>query len=85
MKNLVVVVKDYDGFFEREAQRVAEQLPQMGLTIQVTAGPYRPYDVHYHVRKNEKIVELDYYAAVRNGFGNPHTDEVIAELIISLS
>lgn len=80
MENQVKVLRDYEGYFEAEAKRIAEELPQQGITIEVEAGPYKSQDVYYSVSKDNKTIHLEYYSAVRVGFGSLWHDEVVAEL-----
>jgi len=78
--NSVKVIRDYDGYFEAEAKRIAAELPQTGLTIEVEAGPYKSCDVEYSVSDDKKKVTLIYYAAVRAGFGRLWHNDVVKEL-----
>lgn len=83
MENIVIVIKDYDDFFRREAERIATELPQVGLTINVISGPYRDCDVDVtNSKSNPKNITLDYYSAIRAGFGQLWHDEVV-KLILS--
>jgi hypothetical protein len=67
----IIVERDYDRFFERWATRLAEELASIGSTIhtiRVDSGPYRSYGIQHILKDN--VLELDFYSAVRNGFGS---------------
>ena len=78
--NSVKVIRDFDGYFEAEAKRIAAELPQVGLIIEVEAGPYQRCDVKYSVSDDKKKITLVYYAAIRVGFGRLWHDEVVKDL-----
>lgn len=68
----IVVESDYDGYFAKVVdQLVATHARYDGAfnhsRIVVTAGPYRPYAVQFE--KDGDTIRLDFYAAIRNGFG----------------
>lgn len=78
--NTVKVIRDYDGYFEGEAKSIAAELPQLGYEISVEAGPYKSSDVSYAVDRDNRKIKLEYYAAVRVGFGRLWHDDVVKEL-----
>lgn len=67
----IVVNSDFDGYFER---LVRAQLAKRGESrrerIIISAGPWRPYGVAYKISEDGKTLELDFYSALRNGFGS---------------
>ncbi len=44
--------------------------------VRITAGPWRPYAVGYEVEGN--VLHLDFYSALRTGFGSIAASEVAA-------
>ena len=80
MTNTVKVLRDYDGYFEREAKSIAAELPQLGYEITVYAGPYASADVSYSVNNEKKQINLEYYSAVRVGFGRLWHDDVVKDV-----
>lgn len=69
----LIVKSDYDGFFEAWSSRVKEELEKKSSTIKeivVTSGPYRSYGMSYSLNKDKTRLELDFYSAVRTGFGS---------------
>jgi len=71
----VVVAQDYDGYFERFVRELIDKKQQEGgtfksLKIIVNAGPYRESAVRYAWRESEKTLILDFYSALRAGFGS---------------
>ena len=78
--NTVKVIRDFDGYFEREAKRIATELPQLGYEITVYAGPYASADVSYSVNNEKKQINLEYYSAVRAGFGRLWHNDVVKEV-----
>lgn len=65
----ITVGSDFDGYFERLVRRLVEC--KLGAfkhsEVIITAGPWRPYAVQY--RSEGEVLRLDFYAALRNGFG----------------
>jgi hypothetical protein len=45
----------------KAGEKVDEALP--GWTVVVDGGPYRGYDVAYKMKREEKIIELDFYSS----------------------
>ncbi len=74
MQTPVIEVKtDFDGYFERLTKKIVEIATEMNKPfrferIEVTAGPYR-CDALTINRVDEKTVNMDYYSAIRTGFG----------------
>lgn len=80
----IVVESDYDGYFElltREIMR-AKKGPWKHQTIVVSAGPYR-VDACRVTTRSPGTVNIDFYAALRNGFGQllPSQYAEIADLL----
>ena len=59
----------------KAGEKVAEAMP--GWTVVVDGGPYRGYDVAYTMKREEKIIELDFYSS---NPGLDRMDEVIEEM-----
>jgi hypothetical protein len=49
-------------------------------TIEITAGPWRPYAVSYESK--DGVLKLDFYAALRAGFGAIPSADVTALISI---
>lgn len=79
-KNKVVVINDYDGFFEFEANTIASELPQIGITIEVNTMPLLFDDVQCE-KKGEKTFSLLYKPTARYLHGNTHHQEVLEILM----
>lgn len=79
------VQKDYDGFFERLVRSLLamRDTAPRSKKIVVTAGPYRPSAVSYHWDEETKTMYLDFYSALRTGFGSlSHEDkQSLADLL----
>ncbi len=73
MRPTVVVVNDFDGFFEKWSNELAEELEKTNQktihTISVTSGPYRSSALTYQLT-DTGVLKLDFYSAVRSGFGS---------------
>ena len=73
-------INDYDNYFTDWATLLAnklEQKPNNKITqIDVNSGPYRSYGMSYDV--DNTTLKLDFYSAVRTGFGSigTTTDEL---------
>lgn len=69
----IIMENDYEGYFESWTRKFVKELqncPQNKIeTVRVTAGPYRNHGLTYEV-ENDNIIHLDFYSAVRNGFGS---------------
>jgi len=68
------IQSDFDGYFERLVRGMIDKKQQKGGTFKatkiiVTAGPYRESACSYKWREPEKILWLDFYSALRAGFG----------------
>lgn len=73
----VVTQKDYDGFFTRWVISWLKDVPQpKSAKIIVTAGPYRPYGVSWNFNPETKEMKLDFYSALRAGFGGISKEEI---------
>ena len=67
----ITVINDYDGYFRGWAVSLAAELETLNSNIKeiiVNSGPYRSYGMKYIV--DDGVVWLDFYSAVRNGFGS---------------
>lgn len=85
-KPTIKVESDYDGYFEGLVRswvdRKAERGPEFNhARIVVSAGPYRPHAVTF--RRREGVIVLDFYSALRVGFGSlpEREEEQIIELL----
>ena len=81
----LIVRQDYDGYFEGLVNSWLEHKRHSGVPfnhveVVISAGPYRPYAVSYE--KDGGSIHLDFYSALRTGFGSLGNDEV--EAIIEL-
>lgn len=78
----IEVINDYDGYFERFVRRM---LAKKGTfeheVIRIDSGPYRSSAVSY--TSKDKILELDFYSALRRGFGSL-TDDDYRQLVALL-
>jgi hypothetical protein len=77
----VVIEKDYDGYFEKAVRSwVAEKVEHgekfLHSTIVVNSGPYRSCAVDCTSDGVSKLT-LDFYSAVRNGFGGLSRRDVV--------
>lgn len=76
MKPTLVVKSDYNGYFEGLARKIISLAEQAGhefkyKTVIVTAGPYRSDAMTVNkVPEDETAVRIDFYSALRNGFGS---------------
>ena len=68
----LIIHQDYDGFFENWTNQLIKELesnPSNTIKkVEVTSGPFRNYGLDY--KKKVNTVYLDFYSAVRNGFGS---------------
>lgn len=65
----LIVEQDYDGYFERLTKQIVGYVrnPKYKEVV-VTSGPYRLDAVSVY-KISDDAVRLDYYAALRKGFG----------------
>lgn len=78
----IVVKSDYDGYFESLVRSWVARKPEpKHKTILITAGPYRMAAVSY--ASDAETLYLDFYSALRRGFGCLSKEEVdeIVEII----
>ena len=70
----VVTESDYENYFTQWVHGVAQELsdlPDHNIdTLEVSAGPYRSYGLDIKVDKNANKASLDFYSAIRTGFGS---------------
>jgi hypothetical protein len=75
----VVVVKDFDGFFEKRVRDILSMLDEDERSayrvIRIKATPYLPDAVQYEIRDDE--LTLTFYSGLRNGFGTLNWSLVI--------
>lgn len=68
----IIIQNDYEGYFQRWAERLKEELEARSSniiqTIYVDSGPYRNCGLSYEVRESK--LYLDFYSAVRMVFGS---------------
>lgn len=91
LKPEIIIENDYDGFFEKWTIRLAEELEKRGnrkiVRISVDAGPYRNSGVSYvlkHIQDATFGLHLDFYSAVRSGFGSIGvTQSELAEALLT--
>ena len=85
LKPEIVVTTDFDGYFEALVKQWVEmkKIPFNHTRIRITAGPYRPSAVQYGTEDGGKTLHLDFYSALRTGFGRLTESEVqqIIELL----
>lgn len=77
----IVVVSDYDGYFEGLVRRWVHEKAAAGgefrhRVVSVSAGPYRMDAVT--CRSDGETLHVDFYSALRVGFGGLSADEVEA-------
>lgn len=82
MLPVIVVERDFDGFFEAQVKAAIELNEKNGVpmvsTINLNSGPYRSYDMK-SVKASDSC-DLDFYSATRV-FGGDYTIKDIAECI----
>ena len=81
----IEVESDYDGFFESLVSRWIDRKEAAGKefkhsVVGISAGPWRSYAVSYSAKDDR--IHLDFYSAVRTGFGDLSSADV--EAIIDL-
>jgi hypothetical protein len=77
----IEVESDFDGYFEKLVRNWCEQkkTPFRNVKIVISAGPYRSSAVTA-TRRAKNVLGLDFYSAIRTGFGSLSESEV--QLII---
>jgi hypothetical protein len=74
----ILIELDYDGYFERLVRNWLDR--KEGLyrhsAIHINSGPYRESAVSYESR--DGVLLLDFYSALRAGFGGLSEDDVNA-------
>jgi hypothetical protein len=70
----VVVLHDFDGYFEHLTRRILARADALGhalryKVVQVDAAPYRGDGLRV-VEVDPDTVRLDFYSALRKGFGS---------------
>jgi hypothetical protein len=74
----IIVESDYDGYFERLVRGWCDKktMPFRHKKIIITAGPYRSCAVSAMKDDEGKTIRLDFYAALRTGFGQLDSAEI---------
>lgn len=66
----VIVVSDYDGYFEGLTRKIISLVENPKYkNVRVTAGPFRPHALTVNY-EDKDTVNFDFYSAIRNGFGS---------------
>jgi len=85
---IVQVDSDYEGYFAGLVNRWIEEKAKQGKrfnhkVVSISAGPWRMAAVSFETFKEEKRIHLDFYSALRVGFGSLSRTEVeeIEELL----
>jgi hypothetical protein len=78
---IVEVRTDYDGYFEALVREWIDDKAESGAefnhgVVTVNAGPYHSYAVSYE--KDGTTIHLDFYSALRTGFGNLSAEDIAA-------
>lgn len=78
-KPLIKTEKDYENYFTDWVQEWCNEKQKSGEPfkhnlIVITAGPYRPSAVTY--KSEGDTLHLDFYSALRRGFGEISNEEV---------
>lgn len=73
---LITVKRDYEGYFESLVRKwiSSKTTPFKHQEIIINSGPYRVDAVTTHSKGN--TLELDFYSAIRAGFGSLSEEEV---------
>lgn len=76
---VIEVKRDYDGYFEGLVRGILKQVPNpRSERIVINSGPYRPSAVTYAWDEATKTMTLDFYSALRRGFGSLSTTDLVA-------
>lgn len=77
-KPKIITKEDYDDFFTAWVMEAASKIDFKCIEeITVTAGPWRSYGLEYSLSKdNPRKCNIDFYSALRNGFGSLSGKEV---------
>lgn len=77
----IVVESDYEGYFEsmvrHQLTKVAESKRER---IIISSGPYRSYGCQFEISEDGKVLKLDFYSALRRGFGSFNPSDLIEVL-----
>jgi hypothetical protein len=78
----ITVKSDFDGYFEGLVKHWVNDKANNGGTfkcevIEVSAGPYRAAAVSYERKESGRVLALDFYSAIRRGFGSLSEQDVI--------
>ena len=81
MRPEIEVVRDYEGYFEALVKKWVDKKEELGIPfkskkIVITSGPYRPDAVT--CKRAGDMLHIDFYAALRAGFGSLHDIHVNA-------
>jgi hypothetical protein len=81
MPPTIKVNSDYDGYFESLVKGWLKKKENFNHDIiSISAGPWRSAAVSYESFTKEKRIHLDFYSALRTGFGLL-TESDVAEII----
>lgn len=74
----ILVESDYGGYFEALVRGwcATKSTPFKHKKIIITAGPYRQLAVTAAPQSDGETLHLDFYSAIRNGFGNISEKEI---------
>lgn len=78
----IVVESDFDGYFERLTRKIVDDAAERGHEFKhkkavVSAGPWRAQALRV-VSLDAETVSVDYYSALRTGFGALSEDDTRA-------
>ena len=64
----ITVASDYDGYFQKMVADALEKVPECKWDeVVISAGPWRSYGMS--ASKSDRTLLLDFYSALRTGFG----------------
>jgi hypothetical protein len=71
----IIIERDFDGYFEGLAKQivdiaVSKNRPFITHQIVVTSGPWRCVALSVNCLPSTGEINLDFYSAIRNGFGS---------------
>lgn len=75
METKITIINDYDGYFEWLVSSWLKLETCNRAEIRITAGPYRSYAMSCRVDQ-DNILHIDFYSALRNGFGELKQQEI---------
>lgn len=74
--------EDWKPYFQSRMDEIIKKVTNEGInTIVVTAGPYRPYGAAINcIDPYARVIGIDWYSALRTGFGNVSNEDIIQSL-----